>query len=210
MVVPLSEKHIKEIAEIYARELPSSPLVFLGKDFLERFYYRYLIQRPDTAAFVYLIDNQVAGFVIGVNQANTFFNRLIKDHIGALIKILFFSIYKRPLLLFHVLGSCRFILAKPAGYQTEAKDAEIVTLAVRPEFRSPEFFKERGIKIAKALVETALAQLKRSGAKRVKAFIEQSNVMAQIFYRNLGFRYVRPIRIGRLRSGLYLLEMMSS
>lgn len=207
MTIPLEEKYIAEAASVYAHELPSSLLVLLGRDFLGKFYYKRLIRSPHVVSFVYLVDGKVAGFVVGAREANQFFGRLVKAHFWELAAVLFVSVCKNPRLLLPMTKAAGFMLSKPQGYETEADDAEIITLAVLPEFRTPEFFKERGVKVANELVWAVLNEFKKTGVCRVKAFVEKSNFFAQLFYKNFGFRYVHPMRIYGMESGLYLLEL---
>ncbi len=207
MIVPLGEKHINEVASIYASELPSSLLVLLGRDFLGKFYYKHVAKHPQSVSFVYLVHGKVAGFVVGVREANSFFNRLVKAYFGELVLVLFIAVCKNPWLLGSIIKAVGFMLSKPKGYETETDDAEIITLAVRPEFRTLGFFKDHGVKVANELISVVLNEFRKTGVRRVKAFIEKPNFLAQFFYKNFGFRYVCPLRIYDMESGLYLLEL---
>lgn len=63
-----------------------------------------------------------------------------------------------------------------------AEDAEILTLAVAPEFRR----RGRG----RALLAAALAHARREGARRVTLEVSVGNEAARALYRDAGFREV--------------------
>jgi [ribosomal protein S18]-alanine N-acetyltransferase len=63
---------------------------------------------------------------------------------------------------------------------------EIVSLAVLPPFR--------GSGVAQALMNRAIAHLRRAGADRVSLMVKVANHRAIAFYIRLGFRRVRRVR----------------
>lgn len=86
-----------------------------------------------------------------------------------------------------------FVVAKLegriAGYMitcVEQRDAEIVSLAVHPDFR------RRGV--ADALLGHALRALRKCGVRRVELMVRTGNTAGGQLYRSLGFRKVRLVR----------------
>ena len=94
-----------------------------------------------------------------------------------------------PAMLRQTLDGLALVAMLPGGavvgylFATAAADeAEILNLAVQPAHR------RRGV--ARLLTESALAELREIGARRVFLEVRESNVEAQRFYEIMGFRWV--------------------
>jgi ribosomal-protein-alanine N-acetyltransferase len=75
-----------------------------------------------------------------------------------------------------------------AGYIigcVDARDAEIASLAVHPDYR------RRGL--AAALIGRALRELRAAGIRRVELMVRVGNTAGEQLYRSLGFRRVRTV-----------------
>ena len=67
----------------------------------------------------------------------------------------------------------------------QKSNAEIVSLAVHPDFRG------RGV--AQALMRFTLRSLARTGARRVELMVRPGNVAGRQLYRSFGFRELRRV-----------------
>ncbi len=76
-----------------------------------------------------------------------------------------------------------------AGYAAtavEKRNAEIVSLAVHPDYR------RQGV--AQALMRFTLRAVARSGARRIELMVRPENLAGGRLYRSFGFRRVRLVR----------------
>lgn len=98
---------------------------------------------------------------------------------------LFLELYQDCPELF-LAAKCRGRIAAYAATCVDKRNAEIVSLAVYPDYR------RQGV--AQALLRFTLRALAREGVRRAELMVRPENIAAAHLYRSFGFRRVRLVR----------------
>ena len=76
----LTSKQIADISNLHSALLVHSPLVLMGRKFMEEFYYDVLPEEGLICGAIAYVDSQAVGFIVGSNDANGFMSRAMKKH----------------------------------------------------------------------------------------------------------------------------------
>lgn len=196
MIEPLSRnEHARRtsVALIHAREIPYGDLAIFGLEFLREFYHGVLLDDPDFACSVYLVEGNVAGFASFSRDFAAVRRRAIRKHALLLAWLLTKAILRAPGRLRPLVGLLRAGTNGAPG----SPRAEALSLAVAEPYRSAEFFHRTGLRIGAALYLHVGETLYRMGEHRAKAFSRSDNVLANATLRSLGWRVVSEAVKGR-------------
>lgn len=208
MIVSLAPEHIEDVSLVHETILPQSFLARLGPKFLREFYYPGLLASPLGCGFVCIVEGQLAGFTVGTVADRTFFKSLVASDWVTLARVTTLSLLGDHRRLAAILRGVRFILAPPSHYD-DGTEAVIVTTAIRPEFRSLEFVRATGMRVAHDLTAAITRFFHQQGASRVKTHIETYNLLAHAFYTSFGFSPDRELLLYGMPHHRYLLELSS-
>lgn len=181
----------KALASLHAELLAHSPLVLMGPEFVEEFYYTVLPAEGIISGAIAYVNDEAAGFIVATGDANDFMSKALRKHWPRIALIMMKSVLRNP----------RRLLAIKEAYQiqrnVQAADyssdvGELLSFGVLPEFRSRGFFKRTSIHVGVDLLRTGLNQLSAAGKKQVRAIVDKDNIAAQLFYRAQGWRVGMP------------------
>ena len=181
-----SESEISDIASLHLELLRESPVVVLGRYFMERFYYRTLVEDGEIFVGLAYVDGRCAGFVVATDDPRDFMSSGIRKRwlrCGWTILLSVLARATRLKALFEALQ-----IQKEVKTQTETRGVgELLSLGVRKEFRTPAFVQKTGKRIPDDLLEMALCHLAERDVNSVRAVVEKDNLEASLFYKARGW-----------------------
>ena len=186
----LMHQDISGVVRIHCKNLPDSPFVQMGAEFLSEVYYPTLLKDKNTFCLGYEWERNLAGFICGTTNASALSRKLVMLNLFIFPMIAVKILLRDPKRIGAFLGLVRFILEKPPREAKRIR-AQLLSFAIDEEFRSAEFFKQHQIKIANELFHAAVMELKQRGVIEFKVITDRKNI-ANIFYRNMGMGMAAP------------------
>ena len=114
----------------------------------------------------------VVGFVVGVEDQQGFYTKLLKKRLLSFALVALPATFKNPLILPRLLRAVRY----PARSQQAASLALLMSIGVHPD--------RHGIGIGQALVQAFLSQMRARGIPAVSLVTDRdNNALANDFYR---------------------------
>lgn len=178
------------VACMHARLLPTSPAVKLGAGFLESIYYRALVEEGAVFGTVAWVDESPAGFIAVTGDSHHFMKIALRRRFPRIALAGAVALLKQPTRVAAVFEVLR-LMRTCESQQLEGAEGEILSMGIEEEYRRPEFVTGRSYNIAIDLLEEELEHLRRLGRNRVRAVVDAGNMVAQLFYRGLGWSLER-------------------
>jgi hypothetical protein len=171
------------LASLHAELLPTSPVVALGRRFVEGFYYDVLPRRGCMFGAVAYVDGEAAGFVTATHDSASFMREGVKQRPVRLAWSLFASMLTEPTF---VQGLREAVAISSSRAELDAS-GEVLSLGVRPAFRAQGFVRSTGIHVAHDLLRTALGGLRARNVSKVKAIVDADNLAVQLLLSGSGW-----------------------
>jgi len=177
----------RDVARMHEALLAHSPLVLMGSEFVEEFYYRLLPEKGFIHGAIAYVRGEAAGFIVATADPAEFMSNALATYRVRIAWIVLKSVVKHPSRL----------LAMKEAYQIQSSVqeqengphvGELLSFGVRPDFCSRQFVRDTGIPIGADLMNAALSRLTELGVTRVRAIIDKNNLEAQLFYRSQGWQ----------------------
>lgn len=179
----MQENQVRQVAHIHAEALPEDLLPQLGKWFLEKGYYRSLVDSPYSLVIVAKKHSQILGFVNLSFDPGKHIARMIKTKMLRLLVAMVRVSCVSPLRIVEI-----FSAVARANAEVPENSAEIAFIAVKPDFQ--------GQGIGKQLVEQANTLSKEQGIQYLFTKTLKSNVHVQWMYQKYwNARIMKEIRI---------------
>jgi hypothetical protein len=176
-----------DLAHLHRALLPTSPLLLLGKGFLEGFYYRVLPEEGLIFGTVAYEQNRPVAFVVATTDSNGFLTAAIRRRWRTLLS----SIVRRPPSPKGLWQAAR--LATSRGKDSQRDVGEILSLGVAP----PELGGSSSSKVRRTLprqlLESVLTEL---ADQPVIALVDETNTSAKLMYGSLGWTVVDTVTAG--------------
>lgn len=187
---------IDDVINLHQTQINHGFASYLGKSFL-RLLYENLIG-SDTGIGLVAISGKgdVVGFISGTTKLAVFYKSFLRKHgiravITILPKVFRISMFK----------SVFQALFYPSDHKKDQNlpDAEIISVAVSPDYRG------RGI--AKCLTIKILEEFKKRNISKVKVLVGDK-LEANKFYKQMGFEFIRHITYNsdKMDANLYIIE----
>jgi len=180
----------RELAGLHAALLPRSPVVKLGRGFMERFYYKLLPEQGYVFGALAWVEGKPGGFVSCTDDSDGFMSAAMRRHLFRLGWVLATSIAAAPARIAALWETWRIMNARDPGRSPE-QAAEILSIGVLPEYRDAGFKQRTGLHVARDLMLHAMERFKGRGARIVRLVVDADNTAAQRFYERLGWRLAR-------------------
>lgn len=180
-------RHAGDVSGLHAALLAHSPLVMMGPEFMQEFYYSVLPAEGLISVSIAYVDDEAAGFIVCTDDASGFMSRAVKRHWLRLCVTIAKSLLRNP-------GR---LLAMKEAYQIQSnvqaegygpETGELLSFGVLPRFRSRRFLKESALHIGSDLLASAVEALRAAGKTRIRAIVDKDNLEAQFFYRSQGWQ----------------------
>ncbi len=184
---PMCAHEARDIARMHEEMLAHSPLVLMGSEFVEQFYYRMLPEDGLIHGAIAYVDGEAAGFIVATSDPAAFMSKAMVRHRTKIAWILLKTVLKKPSRL----------LAMKEAYQIQrnVQDqqygpgvGELLSFGVRPQYRTRQFVRSRELAIGDDLMSAALKRLAELDVTEVRAIVDKDNLEAQLFYRAQGWQ----------------------
>jgi ribosomal protein S18 acetylase RimI-like enzyme len=182
------------VAAIQISELGGSMVVQLGRHFLEDFYYGRLLALELMGGYVYEVEGVVAGFITFSSDSTRLFHEGLRKHFSLLCWVMARQVLWSPTHLKAIWRSVWFLLEQHREEEGLGVDAEMLSFAVLPAYRTPEFYRATRVRVSHVLFRAALARLQELGVREFKLCTGPTNTVAQNFFRQHGVEVVGPVR----------------
>lgn len=182
MICPLTEKYLDKVVKVHLESFPGFFLTFLGAKFL-RLFYEGVINYQESIKLIYLNDNEVNGFIVGIMNPSGFYTTLLKRDWFR------FGIASTPALLRKPKAFFRLIraVAKPGKTPKDPGVAELSSLAVLPD--------SQGKGVGKELVTAFIRELRNRGGRALYLTTDAcNNDPVNKFYEKMGFKIRQVIK----------------
>jgi ribosomal protein S18 acetylase RimI-like enzyme len=163
------------LARIHYVEFNTYFLPRLGEKFL-RLLYLNLLQSDDVTIWIEYSNGQVVGYIVGSKDFSMVFKKIIFKNIIKFFFLISPQLLKNPLLMKNILET--FLYSKKEGVNTPK--AELVVISVVKGYHR----KGLGRKLVTALEKSFHSQK----IKEYKVSMNTKNLVANSFYRSLGFK----------------------
>ncbi|MBI1976832.1 MAG: hypothetical protein HYS56_04920 [Candidatus Omnitrophica bacterium] len=182
----LTRQDQAEVIRIHCRNLPESPFVQMGEEFLSEIYYPTLLKDKNTFCLGCEWEGKIAGFICGTVNALALSRKLVTSNLFIWPTVIGKILSRDPRRIGFFLKLIRFAFEKSPA---EAKNIQpqLLSFAIDEEFRSAEFFRKHSVKIANEIFHAAVTELKQHGVTKFKVITDRKNI-ANIFYRNMGMK----------------------
>lgn len=178
---------IGDIAELHETVLPTSPIVLLGRQFMERFYYSRLPLNGAIFGFVAYVDLEPAGFVVAASDSAGFLWRNARRHFLSIAWITAWSCLKSPSRVARVWEAIAIVKSRRQSAVAGDSAGEILSIGVLPQFRSGSERAPNGTGIAKRLLARVMQSLAERGCREVITVADADNGASQALFRSAGF-----------------------
>ena len=156
----------REIAKIHFSLIPGSQLSNLGLDFLDKCYYRKMIEDDEFVCLVAKFNGVITGFISGVLNEERIFLRLVIKNIWYFFFNVLRLLFTSSLSIGYLSSALKRVLSQDKNFRH--LKAKLLSLAVLPEYRSREFRNKHGIHIAKDLFYAWVQLLREKGVEEFK------------------------------------------
>jgi ribosomal protein S18 acetylase RimI-like enzyme len=186
---PENKTDVKLISRMHLELLHWGPMAQLGRIFLEKFCYTVLMQDDLMKVELYEVEGKPAGFIAYTQYSFTFHRSAIKKHFFYVTYIVLISILRNPLIILDVLKAMR-VMFQRRGEISIGQDpvAEILAIGVYPEYRTPKFIKNTGLRISHEMFQKAVTYFKQAGLHNMRLAVDSFNKATLLFYHSLGGR----------------------
>lgn len=181
---PRDRAAVADVARLHGELLPGSPISRLGPDFMQRFYYRKLVEDGLVCCSIYYCDGAAAGFIAYTQYGTTFMSEGLRRHLLYLGAVMAVSVLRSPRRLATILWTLNHMRTQQGG-QRPALASELLSFGVLPQFRTAKYIRETGRRISMALYDSACDYFRSHGIRTFRAMVEKSNREALLFYRSL-------------------------
>jgi ribosomal protein S18 acetylase RimI-like enzyme len=176
----------RDLAQLHAALLPTSPITLLGALFMERFYYAILPREGLIFGAVAYVDERPVGFVAATHDSEGFMRSGLRLWWPYLVWVLGISVASSPRSIAAVWEAIRVMTSRRPA-KGDGQKGEILSLGVLPGYREPQFVRHSRLRISNDLLETAVAQLSARSVRVIRAFVNANNTQTKLFYCGLGW-----------------------
>lgn len=179
------------VAAMHEELLAHSPVVLLGRRFMERFYYSTLPGEGEIFGHVAFVAGEPAGFIVATADPGGFMSRAIRRHALRLAWLIGTSLVARPSGIVGLWESIQINRNLPdAG--TLRGTGEILSFGVREPYRKRRFIRQTGLRVSHDLMDSIVAAAAAHGCQRLRSLVDQDNTEARLFYRGLDWQLGEP------------------
>ena len=169
-----------EIAKVHFSLISGSPLSTLGFDFLDKCYYRKMLEEEGFICLAAKFNGIIAGFISGVLNEKDILMRLLMRNLTCFpfkILPLFFT---SSLGVGYLSNAVKRTLSQ--GKEFKHLKTRLMSMAILPEYRSRDFRNKHGIHIAKDLFSAWARCLRENDVKDFKFVTPKSRSGANRLY----------------------------
>ena len=156
----------------------------LSERLLQRVAYTLLVREGLMKATVALVDGQPAGLATYTTDSKGVHDAVTRKYLGHVLRESCVSLLLEPRMLLGVPGAIRHMLERRHERIDEgAPVAEVLAIGVLPPYRSPEFIRRTGLRIADQLLIHGLTYFRNAGVREARGVVLANNLPALAFFR---------------------------
>jgi ribosomal protein S18 acetylase RimI-like enzyme len=156
----------------------------LSERLLARFAYTTLVRDGLMKATVALVDNQPAGLATYTTDSKAVHQAVTNKYLGRVVREALVSLLLEPRMLLGVPGAIRHLFERRhERIDGGAPVAEVLAIGVLPPYRSPEFIRRTGVRIADQLLARSLTHFRHAGVREARGVVLANNLPALAFFR---------------------------
>lgn len=180
------------VAFLHAAMVPHSPIVQLGREFMEDYYYNELIADGLIGSVVAYVNDKPAGFIAYTRRPQDFMVTGMRRHLFALVPVVGRAVLARP-------KRMRFV-ARALGILKRRRDqitigppydSEVISFAVMPQYRTPAFVAANDMHLGHELFGRAIEMMRDAGARKLAMLVEARDRETQLFLHEYGCSFTR-------------------
>lgn len=200
----METKDLREVGRAHAT-LDLEAFLWTPGELRARTFYRTILESREAFCYLYEVDGKVAGFISGADDVNTVRKRILLRNFFQLGWHLIKHFCKDPakILVFAKMGLQSWRLERG-----DAAPEKLLSFGVLPEYRTPQFYATHRVRIARELFFKAVGEHGARGVSQFILLVGRKNMLAQIFYENLGLQRVRTIQYTGEATDVYLCDVL--
>lgn len=180
---------VAKIARLHKELLDFGPMARLGERFLRDFCYTVLVSDGLMHAVLCEVGQEPAGFVVYTSRAHTFHRTAIRRHALRVAWLGLLSALSDSRPFARLLEAAQTMLARRGEPPVETDpSAEVLAIAVKPQFSNPAFVRTTGLRLSELLVRHCATAFRQEGLGRMRMIVDADNRPALFFYSALGAR----------------------
>ncbi|HEY7636797.1 MAG TPA: hypothetical protein VH763_14700 [Gemmatimonadales bacterium] len=156
----------------------------LGDRLLRRVCYTVLVRDGLMRASLFEVDGQPAGLAAYTTDSKAFHTTAVRRYLPLVIRETVISMVLEPRIILGLGGAARLLLERgQEEVATGAPIAEMLALGVLPPFRTPEFVRRTGLRVADQLLAHAFGYFREQGFREARGVVLADNRPAMAFFR---------------------------
>ncbi|MBL8152662.1 MAG: GNAT family N-acetyltransferase [Anaerolineae bacterium] len=178
---------IDRTTELHMELLAFGPMAQFGDRVIRDTIYVSALQDKLLEVAIAEIDGRPAGFIAYSLKPHDFHSLLIRNHLLKAVWVMALALITNPTRLRHIPRALKVIFSRDElpGSAKNIK-TEVVCFGVRPEYLTPAFVKETGLRVGVRLLDHAFAYFRQHGFDRTRMIVDADNTRALLFYQSLG------------------------
>ncbi len=178
---------IDRTTELHMDLLGFGPMAQFGDRVIRDTIYVSALQDGLLEVAVAEVDDRPAGFIAYTLKPHDFHSLLIRNHLLKAVWVMALALITNPARLRHIPRALKVIFSRDE-LPSSAQDikTEVVCFGVRPEYLTPAFVKETGLRVGMRLLDHAFDYFRRHGFNRTRMIVDADNTRALLFYQSLG------------------------
>jgi GNAT superfamily N-acetyltransferase len=185
LLTPDNREAIDQIGRIHMSELSESPVCALGMRFMTEFYYKTLTDDGLIRTLYAVHQGRIVGFVAFTTESAGFMAKGLKRHFWGLGSVMLRSVIENPGIIAPIVRTIA-IMKNASEMLGRSINAELLSIAVVPEYRRKDVLQALGISVGTALYRRFIEDLRNLGVKEFKvSTLADADSSGDRFYRRL-------------------------
>jgi ribosomal protein S18 acetylase RimI-like enzyme len=198
---------VDAVVELHATLLPFGPMARLGRHFLREHCYRTLLDAGLYDVVLCRVDGRPAGFTAYTDRGVTFSQRAFRTRFVRAGGVALVSVLREQDWPARVRDAASAVLDRREGVDDRRDPlAEVIALAVHPDFTSPAFVRATRVRVSELLVTHCAAAFRSRDLPDMRMWVDADNRGALLFYQALGAR-IDPAPVARRPSRLVTFDL---
>ncbi|KJR40687.1 glycosyltransferase [Candidatus Magnetoovum chiemensis] len=192
--MPIRETLLQEITSIHLASFNTDFITSLGKEFVRDIYYMPILESRLGFGFVCMLNDKVIGFIVGSYDSEKIQKLRIKKNWLKILLIIVRKIISKP---YSIIGILKAFLIVKSKYLKNDAQAELVSLAVLPQFR--------GQGVAMRLINEFKRHLKEEGM--VSCWTKTHSNAAGRVYEKAGFIKQNTFQLHKRENNVFVCNL---
>jgi hypothetical protein len=194
---PESRADVKAVADLHREYLSDSPVVKMGRHFLQSFYYGECVQTGLIGCMLCRVDGRVVGFISYTEHPDDFMIRGMRRGFVRLAWWIAVSVAMGSTRIKDLVFVLRLMRERSRTSNRDAAQGvgEVLSMVVLPEYQS-HVLPGGDCRLAVRLFESTAKHFRNRSFKRLRMHVQPSNVASNMFWNALGCRFEKTAAAG--------------